>query len=391
MSEKIEALRRERLRLFQDAVRYQKKPDRVPNLSYYVTWPFFDAGYTLKEAVCDYDKIEDAVTQHCTRYQWDGIYCYGTRNPYRVTQRFGTEYYQISDENINVNAYQLLEREDLKDLIEDPIKTMWTKCMPRKFEAFNPDMKLETMQAVLDERLAFNRFSQKMRTKAKEEWGYPELLDGNMGFMYFGYEYLFSMTRGIRGFSLDMRKDPVLLKEAAEALDRLWVEPSLRKLEQSEPGSCPDSVWDTQICLLAPTVMSNKQYEYFYVPIIRRICDAVAAKGKTIRVMYEGDTERFMEYYTDYPKGTITFMVEQDDLFKLKKKYPQFTYCGGMPIRLLGYGTKEEVVEYARRLVNEVGGDGGFVISQDKMGTSRFDATRENLMAYCDFIASGNY
>lgn len=387
----VDALRQERLERFQKAVRYQEKPDRVPNFSYYVTWPFFDAGYTLKEAVCDYDKIEHAITKHCTDYLWDGIYCYGTRNPYRVTQKFGAEYYNITDENINIGSYQLLEREELKDLIEDPIKTIWTRCMPRKFEAFNPEMKLETMQEVLNERLLFNQFSARMRNKIRNELGYPDQTDPSLGFMYFGYEYLFSMTRGIRGFSMDMRKDPVLLKEAAEALDRMWVEPSLRLLENSEPGSCPDTIWDTQLCLLAPTVMSNKQYEYFYVPIIRRICDACAAKGKTIRIMYEGDTERFLRYYTDYPKGMITFMVEQDDIFKLKKEYPQFSYCGGMPVRLLGYGTREEVVDYARRLVNEVGGDGGFVISQDKMGTSRNDATRENLRAYCDFIAEGNY
>lgn len=58
---------------------------------------------------------------------------------------------------------------------------------------------------------------------------------------------------------------------------------------------------------------------------------------------------------------------------------------------LLGSGTQEKVVDYARRLVNEVGGDGGFVISLDKMASFRTDAIRENVKAYCDFIAQGQY
>lgn len=387
----INVLRQQRLERMQKAVRYQEKPDRVPNLSYFVTWPFFDAGYTLKEAVCDYDKIERAISKHCTDYDWDGIYCYGTRNPYRVTQRFGTEYYQITDEAINIGAYQLLTHEELKELADDPMKTIWTRCMPRKFPAFCKDMPLKTMQSVADERLLFNQFSAKMGKKVREEFGYPDLQDNSLGFMYFGYEYLFSMTRGIRGFSTDMRQDPALLKQAAQALDQLWAEPSLKRLENSAPGHCPTSVWDVQICLLAPTVMNRRQYEYFYVPILRRICDACARKGKNIRIMYEGDTERFLPYYTDYPKGMITFMVEQDDLFKLKREYPQFSWCGGMPVSLLGNGTQKQVVDYARRLVNEVGGDGGFVISLDKMASFRTDATRENVKAYCDFIAQGQY
>lgn len=380
-----------RLKLFQDAIRFKTKPERVPNLSYFVTWPFFDAGYTIKEAVCDYDKIEKAVEKHCTQYKWDGIYCYGTRNPYKVTQKFGTEYYIITDDNVNIKGYSLIEHDELAELRDDPIKTMWTKMMPRKFPNFNFEMKLETMQNVLNERLAFISFAGKMNKRGSQEWGYPDLTDNSLGFMYFGLEYLFSMARGIKGMALDMRRDIELVKDTVDVLDEMWVEPSFKLLENSEKGMCPSSAWDTQICLLAPTVMNAKQYEYLYYPRIKRILDECVAKEKTIRVMYEGDTERFIPYYDNCPKGTVTFFIEQDDIFKLRKEYPDYTYCGGMPVDYLGYKSKEECVDYARKLVNEVGGDGGFIITQNKMGTSRFDATSENLKAYCDFIAEGNY
>ena len=40
-----------RTKLIRDASMMQKKPDRVPHVSFFVTWKILDAGYKLSEAM----------------------------------------------------------------------------------------------------------------------------------------------------------------------------------------------------------------------------------------------------------------------------------------------------------------------------------------------------
>lgn len=61
---------------------------------------------------------------------------------------------------------------------------------------------------------------------------------------------------------------------------------------------------------------------------------------------------------------------------------------GGMTTDLLSNGTQEECVSYARRLCDELGKDGGFIFSENKMLSYRNDAKAENMKAVCDFVDS---
>lgn len=55
-----------------------------------------------------------------------------------------------------------------------------------------------------------------------------------------------------------------------------------------------------------------------------------------------------------------------------------------MKTELLGKGTPQECVDYAKRLVDEMGS--GYIFSQDKMISFKFDCQRENLLAVNDFL-----
>ena len=92
------------------------------------------------------------------------------------------------------------------------------------------------------------------------------------------------------------------------------------------------------------------------------------------------------EYLKDYPKGIITMHPEQDDVFELRKELPNCAILGGMPVSLLGNGTVKECVDYTKRLCDELGHDGGFILCQDKMVSFRNDAKPENVKAVCDFV-----
>ena len=65
----------------------------------------------------------------------------------------------------------------------------------------------------------------------------------------------------------------------------------------------------------------------------------------------------------------------------MRKRLPNIAICGGMPSAMLGNGTKEECVEYGKKLIDGLAGEGGFLMSQDKMMSYRNDAKPENIMA----------
>jgi hypothetical protein len=60
-----------------------------------------------------------------------------------------------------------------------------------------------------------------------------------------------------------------------------------------------------------------------------------------------------------------------------------------MSTDLLGYRTKEQCIDYAKKLINTLGD--GYVFSQDKMISFRNDAKRENVIAVNDFVRSYQY
>jgi hypothetical protein len=121
---------------------------------------------------------------------------------------------------------------------------------------------------------------------------------------------------------------------------------------------------------------------------MKELLDAYAEKGMNVRIFTEGSILRFAEYFKDYPKGVLTFHIEQDDPFQLREALPNVCIMGGLTTELLANGTPEECVAYTKRLCDELGKDGGFILSEGKMLSYRNDANRENYKAVCDFVSS---
>ena len=81
---------------------------------------------------------------------------------------------------------------------------------------------------------------------------------------------------------------------------------------------------------------------------------------------------------------------EQDDVFELRKELPNVAILGGMPVSLLGTGTKEQCLDRVKWLFEELGKEGGFMLTQDKMVSFRNDANPENVKAVCKFVREYN-
>lgn len=381
-------LRAYRTKLIRDASMMQVKPERIPHVSFFVTWKILDSGYKLSEAMNDYDIMYKVVTEHQEKYGFDAVFEYGVRNAIRIPGALGGTTYSINDEagTVSYKDKAICEANELDEFIADPYKFFWEKGMAKKYACWaDGTVTVADMQRVVDEQTAFMQYYMKVTKAMTEEYAMPSFT-APAGFCYPGIDFLFNSVRGIRGLSIDMRKAPDKVDAAIKSLNKYFFDPGLQALKNLPDGPNMDYCFDFDITLLCHTILNQKQFERYLWPDLKAMLDTLAEKGKTVRLFMEGSSRRFWDYFKDYPKGIITIHPEQDDVFEIRKELPNCAIMGGMPVSLLGNGSKKEVLDHTKRLCDELGKDGGFILCQDKMVSFRNDANPENVKAVCDFI-----
>jgi len=199
---------------------------------------------------------------------------------------------------------------------------------------------------------------------------------------------LMNWLRGIRGLSHDMRKMPEKMKEVVTAMDARGLDPWCESIKTAPKD--PDTAFDVRTAVMAHNLLSPKQFEDYYWPSLKKILDATVEGGKLAYLYIQGSFKRFWDYLKDYPKGHFAIYTELDDVYEMRRALPNITAAGGIPVSMLGNASKEACVAYVRRLVEELGADGGFILSEDKMVSFPHDARPENLRAVCDFIQTYN-
>lgn len=380
-------LRQYRAKLFRDASNFIK-PERVPHMSFFVTWKILDAGYKLSEAMNDYDIMEKVVRRHQEEYGFDCILEMGARNPIRIPMALGACSYYINDAagTVNFKDKAICEHEEMRELASDVQKFFWEKGMSRKYPMWaDKSVTLADVQKALDERTEFMKYMGRISTIMSEEYGLPSYA-APKGYAYAAVDFMFNTIRGIRGLSIDMRKDTGALDEALEAINERYFYPGIEMLKKAPVGPDENACFDYDLTLLSHTLLNMKQFEKYLLPAIKETLDVMLEKKMTIRLFMEGSSKRFWEYLKDYPKGLLVMQPEQDDVFEVRKALPNVAILGGMTVSMLGTATKQQCVDRVKALCDELGKDGGFMLSQDKMVSFKNDAIPENVKAVCDFV-----
>ncbi len=375
-----------RKQIITDAVRMTKKPDRTPHFANFWTWKILDSGRRLSEVLHDWKLLEDCTINFQKKYNFDLCVDDGVRNPVLVIEPIGESSYEINDEEeiINIRDRSMMEPEDYDLLTENFMKFLWEVILPRKASRFNSSLTVEEFGEVIRQFNLMGQCTQNITRRLKEECGVPQGLMSSSQAL-FGFEMLFNFFRGIQGISYDMRKYPDKVKTAIAVLEAMFLDPALTQLSSGTLPISDNNVFPAIGALLGHTIVSTKQWELYYWPSFQKLCDAVVKADVICYIFAEGSTRRFWDYFKELPKGHFAFHVEQDDVFEFKKELPNCCAVGGMPTSLLGGGTKEQCVSYAKHLIDELGGE-GFILSQNKMMSFRNDANPENLKAVCDFV-----
>lgn len=376
----------ERIQLYKDAARH-KKTYRIFNLANMFTPVIIhDSGYKLYEGLMDYSKLEQAVRKFVEKYQFDGYMDYGFRNPIRIGLALGSMDYFI-DEDEGIIEYStdinFMETEDYDLLIKDYYQFLWTKIMPRKFPKLRGLHAKRMIKTAIREYIKYNEFCMKMIKTLIQEYGALPITA--VPTIMAPLETLYLSYRGAKKLAIDLRRVPDKVKEAMDVLWRIQIEKYKHMLEQ--PGTTMYNGPDVFTAFLAHNILSVKQFEEFYWPYLKELIDLVSRKDKILHIFAESENSRFYQFFKEIPKGHVVIHFERDNIFKAKEEIgDKVCLCGGMPVALLAHGTKEECINYAKKLIDELAIDGGYIFSADRMISYPKDYKPENVLAVNEFI-----
>lgn len=365
----------EQTQLIRDTAKF-KKTNRTPIIGNVFTYKIYDGGYDLEEALTNYDVMEECVRKFHEKYQFDTYFDLGTRNPMRIANTLGAHFHKI-DKNadaIIIDDHTLMEREEYGLLQENSVALHWSKVMPRVV----PDLTYGQLQSTIAEMLTYLQFKGKIEADMYQDYGVPTLF---ATVNQVPFESLMMGLRGIKNLSIDLRKSKQPLLDAINAMFEPQYQQMVQGLENTDTSTF---AFDGAVVLLGHSILSKKQFGEFYWPHLKRVIDAFVSHEKSLYIFCEASMKNFIDYFRDIPKGYVTIHLEQDNIFEMRKELPNIALAGGMPSDLLGNGTPEECVAYAKKLIDEMGD--GYIFSSDKMLSYKNDAKEENLLAVNNFV-----
>ena len=348
-------LEKYRIQLFRDAAGMEKKPDRTPLVSFFVTWKILDSPYKLTEAMNDYDKMEQVVRHHQEAYGFDTMFDFGTRNPYRVAQAMSSPTYIVDDEAecVSVRDIHICEPKQGAQLAANYEKFLWEVGMAQKFPWWKEDASLQKIQNAYDEMMRYFGYSMKIKNIMKTEYGLPGVTAPNP-YAAISMENILGFILGMRGTAMMMRRDKPGLHAMIDAMNELFFTPQLEALKKLPEGGNMDYCFDYLSAMLAHNFMNPDQFAEFYWPYMKQVLDVLCEKKMHALIFSEGTILRYKDCFKDYPKGFLTILPETDDVFEIRKELPNIAIMGGMPNSLLGRGTKQACLDRAKRVIDEL-------------------------------------
>ncbi|MBN2318887.1 MAG: hypothetical protein JXR49_07410 [Acidobacteria bacterium] len=365
-----------------------EEPDRVPVHLPIGNLPFNLAGLRMYDAMHDVEKAIRACKDFNEKYAEElETLAYPFALPGKVLEILDYKLYAIPGHGLSRDApgHQFKEGEYMKveeyeDLIMDPSNFWLRTYLPRVYGAFESFRNLvpltdmleipmgeimplalpevqDTLQRLLD---AGKELQRRNEISAR-------LMDfgPGLGFPSMAARYAFApfdavgdTLRGTRGVVTDMFRNRGKLEKAVEVMADVTIDSLLRA-----PSFPTLNTVMFPLHKGADGWMSEEQYENLYWPSLKRVMDALIEEG-IIPVMFaEGGYETRLKSVMDFPKGSVVWWFDQTNMAKAKEVLGgKFCIQGNVPSSLICTGSPEQVKEYCRKLIEDCGKGGGYVL-----------------------------
>jgi uroporphyrinogen-III decarboxylase len=383
-------------------------PDRVPVLLPSSNFPAYYAGYTMKRVMNDYGAMERAWLKFMEDFYEDIDIFRGPGEVHPAPAMDIIDYkplkwpgHGLGDD---VNSYQfveeaIMEAGEYDALIEDPSDFSFRFLIPRTvgtLKALNSFPPLNTLlylflsvaypfadpnvRAAFQSLIRAGEEIEKWRShimavdKASREAGFPS---ASGGLAIAPFDVIADFLRGTKGVILDMYRCPDKLLEAIDKVTVFTIKRILSNMNATGGFNVTFPLHKGD-----DTFMSQKQFERFYWPSLKKVMDALIEEGITMRMVAEGRYNQRLEYIKDFPKGWVTWHFDQTDMTNAKKIVGE-TCCisGNVPASMIITGTAKEVKQCCRKLIETCAPGGGYILAG---GAAATEAKEENLRAFME-------
>ena len=396
----------ERTGMLRDAIEL-RQPVRVPISPWVGLFPVRCAGLTARDAYYDYARLSEALIDYHRTYLPDTRVSFITIVPGKVLDLLDYKMYDWpghgtdDDASYQYNEAEYMTPDEYSSLIADPSAYWQRHYLPRAFGALEPLRDLAPLTdlveipSVAPHLIPFGTPPvQEMLNKlmaageAALDWmramgGMTRTIVGTLGIPDFGgglskapYDILGDTMRGTRGVMLDKFRKRSELIEAMERLVPIAVDWGRRAADAS--GS---PFVFMPLHKGADGFLSDQDFRELYWPTLKAVILGLVDEGLVPKLFVEGSFDSRLDVIADdeIPAGRTVWMFDATDMAAVRDRFLGWSCFGGnVPGSLLSVGSPKDVDDYVRRLLAEVGGDGGFILST---GIVVDDARPENFAA----------
>jgi hypothetical protein len=405
----VEQAHQRRVQMFIDAMTLTK-PERIPVCFSSGFFPFGYAGFTPKDAMYDYEKLGYALKKFHVDFLPDNLAGSAIYGSGKVLELLDYKLYRWPGHGVPpTEPYQCVEDEymradEYESLINDPSDFFLRTYLPRVFGTYGPLRTLEPFTDILEfpsaglSALAFGMPQMQQALKrlmeageAAIEWiqacrsidtatkstlGLPGWIGG---FAKAPFDMVGDTLRGTRSVMLDKFRQPKKLLAAMERFVPLAIDTGVRAAKHS---GIPTVFMPLHKG--ADSFMSRKDFSTFYWPTLKAVILGMIKEGIIVQLFAEGGYNQRLDIITDpdIPAGKTVWMFDQTELREVKKRFTGWACFGGnVPSSLLVAGTTAQVQAHVKSLIDDVGQDGGYILST---GAVVDDAIPANLHAMID-------
>ncbi|MGD9119027.1 MAG: uroporphyrinogen decarboxylase family protein, partial [Dehalococcoidia bacterium] len=276
-------------------------------------------------------------------------------NEYMLSDEYDKWMTDPSDYQLRVNLPRTTGLfQPLKNL--PPLRSMQAANWVRVMSDPNISSTFQMLINLANEHRKWEATMSKLRRLSIER-GYPSLTGGLMAGAPF--DYFADLLRGTHGIAMDMFRQPQKLHEAMERYLNNIINTTFRDFPMTD---CP--------IIMMPlhkgddTFMSDKQFEEFYWPYLRRLLLAMVNEGLVPMPFAEGKFTNRLKQITDTPKSSIIWYFDQTDMAEAKRILGRIScIAGNVPTSIVKTAPPEIVKEHCRKLIEECSSGGGYILS----------------------------
>lgn len=166
--------------------------------------------------------------------------------------------------------------------------------------------------------------------------------------------------------------------------DMIPIRPFVAEFTASYAGlTCQDVTHDYHSAFLAARKCAA-EFESHYWPTVKPIIEELWRGGHQTLCYAEGDWSAHLASFAELPEKSIVYHVDRGDVLRVHEALGgRFCLSGGIPNALLSHGTADDVRACAKRVIDGVARDGGYIMDASAIMQN---ATRaENLRALTEF------